>query len=94
MNCIVLLLLLSCCGGWGNDCGCGNRCGCGSIGTAAMRRRGPAAMAAEPGMAGEKGPAVSPMTMAAGGKGPAVSPVTMAVAGRRGTADVTRLRQA
>ena len=65
-----------------------------SIGTAAMRRRGPAAMAAEPGMAGEKGPAVSPVTMAAGGKGPAVSPVTMAAAGRRGTADVTRLRQA
>nr|WP_300835451.1 hypothetical protein [uncultured Acetatifactor sp.] len=30
MNCIVLLLLLSCCGGWGNDCGCGNRCGCGN----------------------------------------------------------------
>ena len=44
-----------------------------SIGTAAMRRRGPAAMAAEPGMAGEKGPAVSPVTMAAGGKGPAVA---------------------
>lgn len=26
MNCIILLLLLSCCGGCGSDCGCGNNC--------------------------------------------------------------------
>ncbi len=30
MNCIFLLLLLGCCGGWGNDRGCGNGCGCGN----------------------------------------------------------------
>lgn len=33
MNCIILLFLLGCCGGWGNGCcgrGCGGRrsCGC------------------------------------------------------------------
>ncbi len=30
MNCIVLLFLLGCCGGWGNRSGCGTgNCGCG-----------------------------------------------------------------
>lgn len=30
MNCIILLFLLGCCGGWGN--GCGRSCGCHSCG--------------------------------------------------------------
>lgn len=28
MNCIILLLLLGCCGGWGNESGCSDNCGC------------------------------------------------------------------
>lgn len=31
MNCIIVLLLLSCCGGWGsNGCGISDNCGCNS----------------------------------------------------------------
>lgn len=29
MNCIILLFLLGCCGGWGNGCGRTGNCGCG-----------------------------------------------------------------
>ena len=34
MNCIILLLLLGCCGGWGNDC-----CGCATCGDNGCRGR-------------------------------------------------------
>ena len=39
MNCIFLLLLLGCCGGWGNEGCCGNGCGCGDRREDCCRRR-------------------------------------------------------